>query len=312
MIKPTLDRITHIKGTCYLHKAKWGFTISGDKLPWYDNASKTEGEKQEGVVFEAELIAANSSQWYGQETGKVKFTDPDVDKIYYSMNTDDLIELMYSKDVELLGNGRLKLKFIVSNRWSTMFIRPFSERMKEDEEKYIKEQARKKAIKKNDMTTDYGKWAIINTSEDNDSYSDLVYLGYGSVELVYPKSVLISGTHPLHRYETRPTKVEMPPYHWYAKKNTYDGKTTYTLEKAILKKTKAHVKTQVNDNLKNTIADEMPGANIKFWYYTSAIEKNMEKIIGEGGIAVYSYWNNSNSRDLYEKYMEVGEIDKLS
>lgn len=38
----------------------------------------------------------------------------------------------------------------------------------------------------------------------------------------------------------------------------------------------------------------------------------MEKIIGEGGIAVYSYWNNSNSRDLYEKYMEVGEIDKLS
>lgn len=164
MIKPTWQLLKQFASSVFTHTDDKGnmFVTSSweDYRYWrYRSTPEEDAKKIPWVevppqVFYGEFIIAwarNNSYW--NEISKLKLDDSNFEWIYYVMSMADVMQLFFTEGVSIDDEGIIKMEFVFQKRWWTLFVCPFSSK--------VKKQIADEELRQSQMGSWYKPWDIV-------------------------------------------------------------------------------------------------------------------------------------------------------
>lgn len=150
-----------------------------------DEAKKVPWVEVPPQVFYGEFtIAWARNNSYGNEISKLRLEDENFQWIYYVMSMADVMQLFFTEGVSIDDEGIIKMEFVFQKRWWTVFVCPFSSK--------VKKQIADEELRQSQMGSGYKPWDVIL-----DWWRKYAYLGKWDVE-----SKSEWDTYPAHTWRT--------------------------------------------------------------------------------------------------------------
>lgn len=165
-IKPTWKVLKQFASSVFLHTepdGKMFVTSSWEdyrywryRCPPEDEAKKVKWVECEPQVFEWEFIIAwarNNSYW--NEISKLTLHDENFPSgaIYYVMSMADVMQLFFTEWVSITDEWVLRMEFVFQKRWGTLFVCPYSSK--------VKKQIADEELRQSQMGSWYKPWDIV-------------------------------------------------------------------------------------------------------------------------------------------------------